>query len=161
MYKTRISKNDPDMLKQQIIHYKAEISRYEKLLKEYQENYYYNLIDELRKENEQLNKLVIELQASNKVNASEDIEHQLHLIRDKSIEQLKEMKEENDRLKTEVDNLQMRIKELEKNEVNPKEQPLHQKEIVLQEEKEQSDWFMRTLRERNARDEMVNEENES
>jgi len=151
MYKTRISKNDPDMLKQQIIHYKAEISRYQKQLKEYQENYYYRLIDELRKENERLNELVNQLQSSNEgeeeEGEKEQIEDKLHFIRDKSIEQLSEMKEENDRLKANLEELQIKIKELENNQSR---QLLNPQLVDKQEGTEQSDWFMRTLRERNA-----------
>lgn len=156
MYKTRISKNDPAMLKQQIIHYKAEISRYEKLLKEYQDNYYYNLIDELRKENERLHDVVSELQAANKSQENEQIETQLHLIRDKSIEQLKEMKAENDRLNKEIDLLQMKIKELENDGSKQFE-----RQNNAEEGGEQSDWFMRTLRERKNQEGMMNEDQEN
>ena len=165
MYKTRISKDDPEVLKQQILHYKSEISRYEKKLKEYQENYYYHLIDELRKENARLSELVSELQTSSMEKGDgrekEQIEHQLHLIRDKSIEQLSEMKEENDRLKTELDNLQNKINQLENMEAKRTEGSTEQELIVKREETEQSDWFMRSLRERDAMNDMADKEDRS
>lgn len=48
---TRVSNQNPEVLKQKIIHYKSELARFKQKINDYENNYYYSLIDQLKQEN--------------------------------------------------------------------------------------------------------------
>lgn len=93
----------PVQLQQKIIHLQSELGKYKKRVKDYQENYHYRLLDELREENMSLvekNQLLQtsykEIYEKNQQLEQENKQHQENLIalEDKNEKLVNELKEE-------------------------------------------------------------------
>ncbi|WP_100404823.1 hypothetical protein [Bacillus solitudinis] len=117
-------------LKQQLIHVKSELTRYQQIVKKYKENYHYGLIDALETKNEELQDEV-EKQAEELKKQRVDAELKsmalLKLKRD-----YKENQAEKDRLAINIDSLNIRNNELSTELTREKAE----KEALIQKQKE-------------------------
>lgn len=123
---THIKKDDPVMLKQQIMYLKSELVQYEKKVKDYQNNYHYSMIESLKRENgvlkEDLASLknnIHELESSKQKEIerlNSEIQHMKNEYEEKLQAQVqKDQNPEVELMKQEITNLKKQIKEYNEN----------------------------------------------
>ncbi|WP_139823717.1 hypothetical protein [Thalassobacillus devorans] len=135
---------DPIQLQQKIIHFKAELAKYKEKVKDYQENYHYAQLDDLKEQNIQLledkaaldyqvEKMEQELRAAEEIIAEQQSDRSRLQIKNKSLQELLQKQESEFRVQKE--NLTLRIEHLlkEKEKVQNKLIELEQSNRTLNE----------------------------
>ncbi|MFG6121367.1 hypothetical protein [Thalassobacillus sp. B23F22_16] len=135
---------DPIQLQQKIIHFKAELAKYKEKVKDYQENYHYAQLDDLKEQNIQLledkaaldyqvEKMEHELRAAEEIIAEQQSDRSRLQIKNKSLQELLQKQESEFRVQKE--NLTFRIEHLlkEKEKVQNKLIELEQSNRTLNE----------------------------
>ncbi|GGC99523.1 hypothetical protein GCM10007216_32810 [Thalassobacillus devorans] len=133
---------DPIQLQQKIIHFKAELAKYKEKVKDYQENYHYAQLDDLKEQNIQLledkaaldyqvEKMEQELRAAEEIIAEQQSDRSRLQIKNKSLQELLQKQESEFRVQKE--NLTFRIEHLlkEKEKVQNKLIELEQSNRAL------------------------------
>ncbi|MBU8906891.1 hypothetical protein [Desertibacillus haloalkaliphilus] len=120
-----INRNDPEVLKQKLIHIQSELSLYKQKVRNYQENYHYRQLETLKVENEELKEQLENLQSkldeltSDKgelTSEREDLQQALQEEKDEKaqlMKQLESVDSERNEVNTELNRLQQRLKALQ------------------------------------------------
>lgn len=137
-----IGKFDTVQLKQRIIHLQAELSRYKQMVENYQNNYHYNQLEELKTEMAMLSEFLIqkdeEIAQMQKIK-TENEEYVKVLIEEKSQfddtylelnERIQQLENENSRFKEEIDLLNVENNNL-RNSLNDQENEMEKFREVI------------------------------
>ncbi|MDQ0255370.1 DNA-binding winged helix-turn-helix (wHTH) protein [Evansella vedderi] len=131
----------PVQLQQKIIHLQSEIGKYKKQINDYQENYHYSLLEELREENKALvdkNEL-LETSYKEIYEKNQQLEQEINEIKTN----LSKKEEQNQKLLEELKEVQERFNKVEKKEHSPFINQETSKEILKS--TDETEWFTRNL----------------
>ena len=167
--KQKQSTNDPILLKQKLIFTQSELSRYKAKVKDYQDNYHYLQLDELKDENKTLKEEIKQKDelVLTKTIAMERLNEQLQLALEetsKNREELHSITEENQALTKVVSELKSTVESKEseidkwKEEVTRLKGTIENREELIKEYESQrslsknnnDSWFLRNLKESQA-----------
>lgn len=111
---TVLKKNDPIMLKQQILFLQSELARYANQVKDYQNNYHYSMIKKLKEENAQL-------------------KEELRIFQEKKVEEMESLQTENEQLKQKLTHFDGNSESFIADLLNEKEEYMEKWELLKEE----------------------------